>query len=197
MMQESKRMGELQNPRIGIRTGTIIALLLAGCCLTAGCSSRKSETTPPRSDTLQVPSHPAEATLSGSDLQRFIVHSGIDTSDLQLISETCVVEMPPMTEERTGAATDSLDEDTATALDDYYAYFSDVIHQTTPLNISLVRGVHRYIRFAIADTLAIVVDTRQSEGSTWNPFLFKRGKYPEIYDLTGNADTTRIARYFQ
>ena len=180
-----------------------VQCMLMGCLvvLLPGCSGKKTEAerSTVGNDTTQVAAAPASSQLPLSqelDIQTYVVHQNVDTAEVQLILTTCLVELPPTEEEQAEAQSDNTIEEFATSADDYYFYFSSVIHRLAPMHISIVQASRRYLRFQVDASVSLLVDTKVYGKRSWNPILFKKGTLPVILDLVGEPDTTRVQRYF-
>ena len=167
-----------------------------------GCGSKKPEAgnTAVRNDSspLIVREDPApESYNKETDLGTYIVHRNVDTGEVFVVDSTCIVELPPTEEEHVQAIKDSAEEDFTTAADDYSFYASALNERADSLHVRVVQATKRYLRFIVNDTLSVLVDTRVSGSRSWSPFLFRKGRLPEIVGMVDAPDTRRLESYFR
>ena len=166
-----------------------------------GCGSKKPEAGNTAGRTESSPLAPRENPTPDSyskenDLRTYIVHRNVDTGEVFVVDSTCIVELPPTEEEHVQAIKDSAEEDFTTAADDYSFYASALNERADSLHVRVVQATKRYLRFVVNDTLSVLVDTRVSGSRSWSPFLFRKGRLPEIVGVVDAPDTRRLESYF-
>jgi hypothetical protein len=174
-----------------------VAILL----VLSGCSAKKGDSQSSVRDTITSAAVIQTDTLQASyqkelDLNTYLVHQRVDTSEVLAVDSTCIIELPPTEKEHEEAIKDSTEEDFTTAADDYYYYASLVSERADSLHIKVVQTIRRYLRFVVNDSLSLLVDTKISGSRSWNAFLFKRGTAPVVFGLVEDPDTRKIERYF-
>ncbi len=179
---------------VGALTAALLIVLI-------GCSSKKTSTDrSTQSDTMSVTDEavhaPAQPTPKELDLQTYRVERSVDPREVQTFDSTCIVELPPTEDEHASAERKGAEEDFETASDDYYYYASIMYDRAQLVNVRVVPSTKRYLRFLVNDSVEILVDTEAEGARTANPFLFKRGKLPEVLGLVYDPDTSKIERYF-
>jgi hypothetical protein len=131
------------------------------------------------------------------DLNTYLIHFDVDTNEVLGVDSTCIMEFPPTEEEHAQAIRDSTEAAFKTGSEEYSYFVSFVNQRADSLNVRIRKATRRYLRFAVNDTLSLLLDTKSEGSRHWDPFLFKKGKAPVVFGLEDNPDTKKIDTYFR
>jgi hypothetical protein len=117
--------------------------------------------------------HPINSRMQISNFEKNI--EKIAKSDIQNITETCLIFIPPQD---------------ADVYAEWVWYEDDRKQEYAAKNIQSVRAQKRYLRFTIADNEKIVIDTKKNQNGKIPPsaLLYRKGYIPILISISGESD---------
>jgi hypothetical protein len=134
--------------------------------------------------------------LNGDEfvLENYLVHTDIDTSQLQTIDTTAALLVYPSDEQIETMKEEYGEENFYTVADDGNYYQGTAIGMIDSLNVPTVNAERPYVRFK-ADNQQWTLHVRGKNAPPWNIIFFKKGKKPAIIS-TVELQYEEIRKYF-
>jgi hypothetical protein len=129
------------------------------------------------------------------DLENYLVASPIDSTQLQLITDDCVVLIYPSEAQIKKLMEENSEEDYATIADDFNFYHSLAIEKIDSLHVKAISTSRPYLKFAGKET-SWTLDIRKEGMPEWNIIFFKKEAEPKIFNAI-DITTQDITSFFK